>query len=172
MRIRCTGCGREYRVSEERLTGGAIRAKCRSCGRMLHIRMRKGDATERAEPPAAPGEVGREPETAQPIGRGAYRFCIACGGSLDPPVGPTGRPVCSKCESTGAARRRSRSAGLATDLAGAGHRGRFFFYMAVVLAVLASAYLGYRLAVGSTAAVVVSGTETPQTAPRPNDRAG
>jgi predicted Zn finger-like uncharacterized protein len=173
MRIRCTGCGREYRVSEERLTGEEVRAKCRSCGKMLRIRVRRNDPAELAEtPPAQSPEPLREPDSAQPIGSGAYRYCIACGGFLDQPVPSKGRPLCTTCVSDQAARRKGLTAGVAADVAAAGRRGRFFFYMAILLAVLVSAYFGYRLAAGLTTAVAVSGGAALETAPDPADRAG
>jgi predicted Zn finger-like uncharacterized protein len=162
MRIRCTGCGREYRVSEERLTGEEVRAKCRSCGKMLRIRVRRNDPAELAEtPPAQSPEPLREPDSAQPIGSGAYRYCIS-----------KGRPLCTTCVSDQAARRKGLTAGVAADVAAAGRRGRFFFYMAILLAVLVSAYFGYRLAAGLTTAVAVSGGAALETAPDPADRAG
>ncbi len=173
MRIRCTGCGREYRVSEERLTGEEVRAKCRSCGAMLRIRVHRNDPAEPAEtPPAQNPEPLREPDSSQPSESRAYRHCIACGRFLDHPVSPKGRPLCTTCGSDRAGRHKGVTAGVAADMAAAGSRGRFFFYMAIVLAVLVSAYFGYRLAAGSTTAVVVSGGAAEHTVPDPADRVG
>ncbi len=137
---------------------------------MLQIRLRGDDPVQPEPGGAVPVADGRDSERGQPIASGGYRYCIACGGFLDSPVPFNGRPVCSGCEAAKRSRRRGVRAGLAADLTAAGRRARLFFYAAVVLAALVSAYFGYRLAVGSTTAVVVSGSGALETAPDPADR--
>ena len=56
MLIHCKGCGKAYRVDEKRLTPEGIRVRCRHCGSVLMIRLRKEhemQAVKEEEPAAA-----------------------------------------------------------------------------------------------------------------------
>jgi len=136
MRIHCKQCGKEYRVKEEYLTAEGIRAKCRKCGAILRIRLRKKETPgEEKDLPGAPPQV---PASSPSL----YRYCTSCGHLLEGEI-PTGeRPLCSACEILEGVERES----LAFGHGGRRTHPRYLLYALFLVILLFSALLGYRLA--------------------------
>ncbi|NOY53984.1 MAG: hypothetical protein GXP58_10280 [Deltaproteobacteria bacterium] len=136
MRIHCKQCGKEYRVRKEYLTEEGIRAKCRKCGAVLRIRLRKKETSG-----AGKGLPGAISQVSSPS-VSPYHYCIACGHLLEREVPSAERPLCPACEILDGAEKESLAFG---------HPDKSplplsLLYALIFVVLLFSALLGYRLA--------------------------
>jgi len=160
MRIQCKNCGKEYQVNENRLTPEGIRVKCRSCSSILLVRMQKKQtdaqehhesvfesrdpehpeaAAERLAEPQGESAFASEPEPSV----AKYRFCIQCGGRLGIRIKEGALPICEACDTAGAL-----GAGIKTSSMSSGKRT--LLYLVILLVIILSALMGYRLAMGTS----------------------
>jgi DNA-directed RNA polymerase subunit RPC12/RpoP len=142
MRIHCRKCGKEYRVNERYVTEKGVRAKCRQCGAVLLIRMRRKGPSLQEEEKDAPltPRLTEKPQIGRSSSSSLYRYCIFCGRSLEQEVTEGRRPVCSACEATGETSEKIR------DLLPPTRSSRLLWYAVVVTILLVSAFMGYRFA--------------------------
>jgi len=171
MLIHCKGCGKPYRVDEKRLTPEGVRVKCRHCGAVLMIRLRRehempleekeikasvpSEPEIQAEAPAAVPVAAFEravpsglSEPSEPAPSG-YRFCIHCGGRFDHNLHAGRFPVCGTCEARGATAVSEPAAAVQGLVPGMPIWKKILLFILLVLVILFAAFMGYRMALGS-----------------------
>jgi len=137
MRIQCKQCGKEYRVKKEYLTAEGIRAKCRRCGAVLRIRLRKKEV-----PLAAKDEQSFSGEPQSVEASSSFRYCMTCGHALERERSLDERPLCSACEILEGAENESLAFGRPKERS----LPLTLFYVLAFVVLLLAAFLGYRLA--------------------------
>jgi len=160
-----------YRVDERRLTPEGIQARCRSCGAILRIRVRKRDpdgtavaSDENMAFPEAPPALERAGEKETSVGtvrkpdEAEYRYCITCGKPLDRSIPAGMNPLCSDCDARQAVCHRRKNP-FRRDPVRAHPGRRIRLILLVILVLFLSALLGYRLAQGVTTPLFSGGEQ-------------